>query len=221
MINIALIIIEMLFCYSSLLILYKLFKIEGIYIYAIIVTVITSIMILKEIDIMGINVSLGFSTITSLIIGGNILTQLKGKEAIRRYLIIILLTVSFSCLCLNLSALLTNGTYNVNINNDYNEIFINNLRQYMALIFSLLISIYFGSRLYYLLKRIKNKILISNILTILIIEFIENIIYVFIAYLFERNIVEIILCVIFRYIIKIVIGTIGTIPIYQITKNIE
>ena len=221
MINIALTVIEMLFCYSILLILYKKYKLEGIYIYAIVTTIISSIMILKEIDIMGVNVPLGFSLITSLIIGGNILTQLRGIEPIKKYLIIIILTFTFSCFCLNLSALLNNSTYNANNNSYYNEIFINNIRQYIAFILSITTAIYFGSKLYYLLKRIKNKIIISNILSIVIIEFIENIIYVLVAYLFDWNNVEIILCIIFRYIIKIIIGSIGTIPIYQITKNIE
>ena len=50
-------------------------------------------------------------------------------------------------------------------------------------------------------------------------EFFENIIFVIIAYLFEYPGIDIALCIIFRYMIKTIIGIMGTIPLYITGKN--
>ena len=60
----------------------------------------------------------------------------------------------------------------------------------------------------------QNKIILSNIFSIIIIEFIENIIFILIAYLYELKLIDLIMCLLFRYMIKTFIGIIGTIPIY-------
>ena len=75
-----------------------------------------------------------------------------------------------------------------------------------------------NSKLYYELKKIRNNIIFSNIFSIIIIELLDNIIFVLIAYLFEYELINIILCIIFRYMIKTIIGIIGTIPIYITNK---
>ena len=76
--------------------------------------------------------------------------------------------------------------------------------------------------MYYELKKINNRIFISNIFSIIIAELIENLLFVLIAYLFEQGksdlIFDIIFCIIFRYIIKTIIGLFGTIPIYITNK---
>ena len=221
MINIILVIIEMFICYTSLLILFKKYRIEGIYIYAIISTIVSLVMIAKEITILGINIPLGFSTITSLIIGGNLLTQLRGQEELKKYLIVIILTFMISIIFINTSVLFENSQYNLVTNKSYNQIFENNFRIYISFLISIVFSIYIINKIYYLLKRLKNKIIISNIFSIIIVEFFENIIYVLLGYLFEYSPIEIVLCIILRYIIKTIIGIFGTIPLYLAVKNIE
>ena len=214
MTNMILIVLEVLVCYISLLILVKKYKIDGIYVYAVIATFISCIMSLKQIDIMNISVPIGFASTTSLIIAGNLITQKKGPEELKTYIILILITALISCCFLNLSGLMESSDYNKFANQSYNDIFEYNLRVYIALITSVIITTWLSSKLYYLIKRLQNKIIISNIFSIIIIEFIENILFVLIAYLFEYEVLDIILCIVLRYMIKTVIGILGTIPLY-------
>ena len=216
--NIIIILIETIICYSSMILLYKKYKTDGLYTYGIIASFLSSILTLKQIDIMSIGIPTGLALTTSIIIAGNIITQKRGKEEIKEYLILIILTIFFSSLFLNISGIIESSKYNELANNSYNNIFKYNLKPYLALTLSLGLSIYCSNKLYYLLKRLQNKIYISNIFSIIIIELLENTIFVLTLYLFNYTVINIILCIIFRYLIKAIIGIIGTIPIYICNK---
>ena len=218
MINIILIFIEMIICYVLLLLLCKKFKTDGIYVYGIIATFISCIMSLKQIELMGVNVPIGFAVTTSLIIAGNMITQKRGPEELKTYLSLVLVTALISCSFLNLSGIIDSSEYNKLSNISYDNIFKYNLRISLGLTISIIISIYLSSKLYYLLKRLQNKIILSNIFSIIIVELLENILFVFIAYLFEYEPIDLILCLVIRYMIKTVIGLIGTITIYIANK---
>ena len=218
MINIILIVAEVIVAYLLLYFLNKRFNLEGIYYFGIIATFAACIMTLKNISIMEISVPLGLGVTTSLLIGGNIITQKYGKDKILSYLLVIFLTALVGSCFLNLSGLLENSEYNIFANKSYSNIFKYNLRTYIALIISLDLSVYFSSELYYLIKRVQNKVIINNILSIIIIEFVENTIFVCIAYVADFALIDVILCIIFRYLIKTLIGIIGTIPLYIINK---
>ncbi len=218
MINIILIFIEMIICHVLLLLLCKKFKTDGIYVYGIIATFISCIMSLKQIELMGVNVPIGFAVTTSLIIAGNMITQKRGPEELKTYLSLVLVTALISCSFLNLSGIIDSSEYNELSNISYDNIFKYNLRIYLGLTISIIISIYLSSKLYYLLKRLQNKIILSNIFSIIIVELLENILFVFIAYLFEYEPIDLILCLVIRYMIKTLIGLIGTITIYIANK---
>lgn len=216
--NIILVALEVIICYTAILILNKKYKTDGLYVYAIIATFLSCIMGLKQIDLLSATVPIGFGVTTSLVIAGNIITQKRGPGEIKTYITLILVTALVSCCFLNMSGLMKSSDYNLYANKSYDSIFEYNLRVYIANIISLISSVWLTSKLYYELKRIKNKIIISNIFSIVIIELLENIIFVLIAYLFVHEPINIILCVIFRYMIKTLIGIIGTIPIYITNK---
>jgi len=216
--NLILILAEVIICYLAIIILNKKYKTDGLYVYAIIATFISCIMNLKQITILEkIDIPIGFGVTTSLIIAGNIITQKRGPEEIKTYLALILVTSLVSCCFLNLSGLMEPSDYNKYANKSYDSIFEYNLRVYIATIVSIISSVWLSSKLYYELKKIKNKIVISNIFAIIIAELVENLSFVLIAYLFDPGksdiIFDIIFCIIFRYIIKTIIGLFGTIPI--------
>jgi uncharacterized integral membrane protein (TIGR00697 family) len=167
---------------------------------------------------MGVNVPIGFGVTTSLIIAGNIITQKRGPEEVKTYIGLIFITALVSCCFLNLSGLMKASDYNLYANKSYDSIFEYNLRVYIALIISSLLSVFLNSKLYYELKKVRNNVMFSNIFSIIIIELLDNILFVLIAYLFEYELINIILCIIFRYMIKTIIGLIGTIPIYITNK---
>ena len=151
--NLLLIIAEMLVCYSLMLILSKKYKTDGLYVYGIIATFTTCIMSLKSIDIMNIPVPIGFASSISIIVAGNLITQKRGPEELKTYLSLILITSLVSCSFLNLSGLMEPSKFNEMANNSFNSIFKYNIRMYLALIFSIIISNYISSKKYYLKKR--------------------------------------------------------------------
>lgn len=221
--NFLLIIAEIIVCYVMIILLNKKYKTDGLYVFAIIATFMSCIMGLKQITILEkIDIPTGLGTTTSLIIAGNIITQKRGPQEVKTYLALILVTALVSCCFLNLSGLMTASDYNKFANRSYNSIFEYNLRVYLGTIISILVGIWLSSKLYYTLKKIKNKIPISNIFTVVITELVETALFVLIAYLFEPGkseiVFDIIFCIIFRYIIKTVIGIFGTIPIYITSK---
>ena len=218
MINTILIFAETILCYIAFVVLYKKYKTDGLYIFAIFATFIACVMNLKTIEIMNIGVPLGFGITTSIVLAGNLITQRQGLEEIKNYILIILITGIVAFGTLNLSGMLNSSEYNYLANKAYDNIFVYNIRMYLALIVSTITSVYLSTNLFYTIKRIKNKIILSNIFSIIITEFFENIIFVLIAYLFEYKGIDIILCIIFRYTIKSVIGMFGTIPLYIANK---
>lgn len=219
MINILLIIGEVIICYLALLILYKKYKTDGIYVFGIIAAMLSCILNLKRISIMNVPIPLGFGLTTSIIIGANLIIQKRGKEEIKNYLILTTISILASVIVLNLSAMTESSKYGILANESYNSIFLQNLRIYIALILSVVLSIWLDSELYSLVKKIKNKIIISNIFTIIIVNFFENALFVVIAYLFDYKVIDLFLCFILRYMIKTIIGLIGTIPLYIANKN--
>ena len=216
--NISLIFAEIVISYLAIIILNKKYKTDGLYVYAIIATFISCIMNLKQIDLLGITIPIGFGVTTSILIAGNIITQKRGPNEIKTYLALILITSLISCCFLNMSGLMEASDYNKYANQAYDRIFEYNLRVYIATTISSISSVFISSKLYYELKKIKNQIIISNIFSIVIAELIENILFVLIAYLFDYKIINIILCIVFRYIIKTIIGVLGTIPVYITNK---
>lgn len=221
--NFLLIIAEVIVCYLAIILLNKKYKTDGLYVFAIIATFMSCIMGLKQITILEkIDVPTGLGVTTSLIIAGNIITQKRGPQEVKTYLALILVTALVSCCFLNLSGLMEGSDYNKFANKSYNSIFEYNLRVYLGTIVSIIVGVWLSSKLYYTLKKIQNKIPISNIFTIVITELVETILFVLIAYLFEPSkseiVFDIIFCIIFRYIIKMLIGIFGTIPIYITNK---
>lgn len=216
--NLLLVLAETLVCYIGIIILNKKYKTDGLYVYAIIATFLSCIMSLKQIDLVSITVPIGFGVTTSLVIAGNIITQKRGTDEIKTYILLIIVTALVSFCFLNMSGLMKSSDYNLYANKSYDSIFEYNLRVYIANLIALPLSVWLNSKLYYEIKKIKNNIALSNIFSIVIIELLENIIFVLIGYLFEYELINIILCIIFRYMIKAVIGAIGTIPIYISNK---
>lgn len=221
--NILLIVGEVILCYIAIIFLNKKYKTDGLYVFAIIATFISCIMGLKQITILEkIDIPTGLGITTSIIIAGNIITQKRGPQEIKTYLALILVTALVSCCFLNLSGLMEGSDYNKFANKSYDSIFEYNLRIYLGTIISIIVGVLISSKLYYELKKIKNKIGISNIFSMIIAGLVETLLFVLIAYLFDPGkseiVFDIIFCIIFRYLIKTVVGIIGTIPIYITNK---
>ena len=84
MINIYLLTIELIICLIVMLLTYKLFKLEGLYVYMISMFILSNIMTLKLIPIFEFDTNLGIVPLATIFIASNIIDQKQGPEEIKK-----------------------------------------------------------------------------------------------------------------------------------------
>lgn len=219
--NYILIIIEVFLSYLILLLFHKKFKLDGIYYYIVIATILSNIMLLNTIDILTYPISVGFGITSSIVIATIILTHKRGPSELSKLIITIIISSIISYSYLTLSSYMGISDTNKYTNISYSIIFKNNIRIYLANTISLILSIYLSTKLYHTMKQIKNKIWISNIFTTVIVEFIESIIFCVIAYAFSLKVIDLIMVIVIRYVIRTLIECFGTTVIYIDDKIVK
>lgn len=218
--NINLLCIELVVCLITLIIVYKYFKIPGLYAYSIVSFILSNIMSLKVITLYNFDINLGIIPFVSVFIASNIIIQKKGPEEIKKLILILISSSIISYLLIFMVKLLNSSNINLFTNKSYDNIFTGSERIYFANIVTMLYSLILNSKLYYYLKRIKNKIWISNLFTSIIIEFITSLLFPVLAYALIKEPIDIIKLIIIRYLISLIAAIFGTIPIY-ITNKIK
>lgn len=212
--NITLLSIELIISIITMLLLYKVYKIKGLYAYSIVAFILSNIMSLKTISVYNFDTNLGIILFTTVFISNNIIIQKKGLEETKKLLLYIIACSIISYGILYITSLIGSSNINLFTNKSYDNIFINSARIYFANIVTILYSLLFNSKLYYSLKVIKNKIYISNLFTSIITQFIASILFPIIAYAFIKSPVDIIKIIVIRYMISLIVSIIGTIVIY-------
>lgn len=212
--NLLFLLIEVILSYIILLFVYKKYKEEGIYIWIIVILLISSIMSIKSIEINNVNIALGIGVSSSIYIANNILIQKKGTEHMKK-ITTIMLIISFIFICLLiLSSGLPISDYNNILNLMYNNVILSNIKFIIANMISIISAIYINNFLYYELRKVKNKIWISNIFSSLIFAFVESIIFVLITKFINGSLYIVMMTIVIRYILRLIILIIGTDVIY-------
>ncbi len=212
--NLLFLLIEVILSYIILLFVYKKYKEEGIYIWIIVILLISSIMSIKSIEINNVNIALGIGVSSSIYIANNILIQKKGTEHMKK-ITTIMLIISFIFICLLiLSSGLPISDYNNILNLMYNNVILSNIKFIIANMISIISAIYINNFLYYELRKVKNKIWISNIFSSLIFAFVESIIFVLITKFINGSLYVVMMTIVIRYILRLIILIIGTDVIY-------
>ena len=117
-------------------------------------------------------------------------------------------------LILYLTSFMTSSNINLFASASYDNIFRDSIRIYFANFVTLLYSLLLNIKLYYYLKKMKNNIMISNLFSTIIIQFISSILFGLIAYIFNKEAIDIIKIIMIRYLVSLCIGTLATIAIY-------
>lgn len=219
--NIILIILEFLLVSGVIYFLYKKFNKEGLYIFTIIGLILLNICTLKTIEIYSIEVTTGLVINMSIYIIGIILVHKYGFEELKRLIFISIFTMLFSYIIVSLSGMLESGLYNDISNESYNVIFASNFRIFISNLISILYGLWINGLLYDKLKKAKNIIFINVILTTIIIQFIDNLIFILLAYLVTTDFLVLIGMFLIRYIIKVLIGILFISLIYVIDRKKE
>lgn len=216
--NFVLLIIEVVISYVLLIFVYKKYGDEGLHIWMVIALILSSLMCIKSIEINSVNISLGLGISSSIYIANNILVQKKGAKYINNSIImLIVFSTIFICLLL-LSSLIISSEYKNITNLIYDNIVLLNIKYVVANIISIIIGIYINDYIYYELRKIKNKIWISNILSSFIFNFVEVVIFVFITKFMNVSLYIAMMTVVMRYIIKLIMLIIGTSVIYTVNS---
>jgi len=218
--TITLLIIEGLICFITLILMYKKFKIEGLYVYSITLSFLTAFMSLKQIPIDNYDINLGLIPFVMIFTTFNIVIQKKGVEETKKLLLTIIATTLIGYIILLLISYATSSNINLFTSASYDNIFTGSIRMYFANIVTLLYSLLLNNKLYYYLKVMKNNIIISNIFSSIIIHFVASIIFGLISFIFIADILDIIKVIMIRYLLSLIIALFSTIPIY-ITKFIK
>ena len=217
--TITLLILELILCLTIQTILYKNYKTLGLYTYVIAASLISSLMSLKTINLFNYDINLGIIPFVTIITSSNILIQKKGPDSTKQLILTLSASFLVSYIILYIIHYMTPSNINLFTNASYDNIFVESPRIYFTSFVANLYSLLLNSKLYYYLKKMKNNILISNLFSSVIIQFIASILFGIIAFIFTKDIIDIIKIIMIRYLLSILISLIGTIPIY-LTKNI-
>ena len=215
-----LLIIEAIICLIMLIIMYKKYKTEGMYIYTIVSLILSFLMSLKIVTVYDYDVNLGIIPLVTVFTSSNIIIQKKGIEETKRFLMTIMATTLISYFIFLLVSYMEPSKINLFTSASYDNIFADSLRIYFANIVTLLYGLLLNNKLYYYLKVMKNNILISNLFSTIIIQFFASIIFGLVAYVFTYETIDIIKLIMIRYLISLVIGILSTVIIF-ITKYIK
>ena len=212
--NLLFLLIEVILSYIILLFVCKKYKEEGIYIWIIVILLTSSIMSIKSIEINNVNIALGIGVSSSIYIANNILIQKKGTEHMKKITTIMLIISFIFISLLILSSGLPISDYNNISNLMYNNVIFSNIKFIIANVISIITAIYINNFLYYELRKVKNKIWISNIFSSLIFAFVESIIFVLITKFINGSLYVVMMTIVIRYILRLIILIIGTDVIY-------
>ena len=111
--------------------------------------------------------------------------------------------------------------YNLTTNGVFDSLFgynLDNLRLFVSELLSIGFMLWYNAYVYYYIRKNKNKYLFSNIGSILIVQFIESIIFVLIAYVGTFEFTMLFGIIVVRYLLKVMIGCIGLLPVSIILK---
>lgn len=219
--NYVYLLIEIVLIFLLLVLFYKFGKKDGLFLYIGFMSAVLSLVMFKSIDIFSFEVDLGIPILMGIFTCSNIIVQRYGideiKLIIKSFIIPYILTIVVLCL----TSLTSSSEYNLITNNSFNSLFgynLDNLRLLVSGILSIGFMLWYNAYVYYYIRKNKNRYIFSNIGSILMVHFIESIIFVLIAYIgsFEFNMLF--GMIVIRYLLKVVIGVISLIPVSIIMK---
>ncbi len=222
--NILYLVLAILLIFLLMVIFYKFWKKDGLYLYICLMSSILSIILIGSIDILSFQVSIGIPVIMGLFICSNIIIQRYGLDEVKRILYTFGLSYIITFIVVSLVSLTFIKDYNISSNDIYDLLFgynFNNFRCIISNFISIMIMIWIGSGIYYSLRKSKNILVISNVITAFVISFIESLIFVLIAHIGNFSGIELFGMISIRYIFEIVVAIIGLIPVYILVKFID
>lgn len=212
---------QVILIFGLMVLFYRFGKKDGLFTYIGFMASVLSIIMFKSIDILSFEVDVGIPIVMAIFICSNIIIQRYGIDEIGKIIKCFVIPFILTIVLLALTSLISSSEYNTPTNNAFDSLFgynLDNLRLVVSGLLSIGFMLWYNGYIYYSIRKSKNKYLFSNIGSMLIIQFIESIIFVLIAYVGEFEINMLFGMIVIRYLIKVVIGVIGLIPVSVILK---
>ena len=219
--NYILLLVEAIIVLSIMIIFYKVGKKEGLFLYISLLASLLGLFMFKSIDILSFEVDLGIPFVMGIFASSNAIIQRYGIDEIKKIIKSFVFPFGFITIILGIICLFNSSDYNSVGNSSFDEIFgynLDNLRLVIGYLLSLGFTIWYNAYIYYYIKKNKNRYLISNIGSMLVIQFLESIIFVCISYIGVFDLGIMFGMIVIRYLLKIVIGMVGLLPFTMTIK---
>lgn len=217
-------IIEVLIIFPIMVLFYKLFKKDGLYVYICFLSTLLGFLIIGTIDIFSFQINFSIPILMGLFLVSNIIIQRYGLDEIKRIMITFNISYIVTAILIGLISLLSKYGVDFYGNKIYDLLFgysWNNIRVYIACIIASNVMFWLGGGIYYSIRKSKNILFVSNIVSTFVISFVESFIFVLIAYIGNFEFVELFGMISIRYIIEVIMGIFGLVPVYILVKFID
>ncbi len=192
-----------------LLLFYRVFKKDGLFIFIGFMGILLGIMMFKLYDFALFPVNFGLPFIMGIFIASNIIVQRYGIDEVKKIICYFIIPYISALLVVCLGSLILSSEYNNISSLAYDSLYgynLGNFRCFIGGLLSIGFMLYLNGEVYYYIRRSKNKLFLSNIGSILIVQFIESVLFILIAYLGTIDFLVIFGMIIIRYLLKVVIG---------------
>lgn len=204
-----------------MILFYRFGKKNGLFMYIVFLGALLSIVMFKSIDVLSFEVDLGIPIIMGIFICSNIIVQKYGIDEIKDIIKSFVIPYVCTAVILSLTSLIMASDYNINTSDAFDSLFgynLDNLRLFVSGLLSIGFMLWYNAYVYYYIRKNKNKFVFSNIGSLLMVQFIESIIFVFISYIGVFDFTMLFGMIVIRYLLKVVIGFISLLPIDIILK---
>lgn len=219
--NYVCLLIEIILIFLLMVLFYRFGKKDGLFAYIGFMSAVVGTIMFKSIDILSFEVDLSIPILMAIFVCSNIIIQRYGIDEINRIIKCFVIPYILTIIILSLSSLMNSSEYNMISNNAFDSLFgynLDNIRLVVSGILSIGFMLWYNAYIYFYIRKSKNKYLFSNIGSMLIIQFIESIIFVLISYVGTFDINMLFGMIVIRYLLKIIIGIIGLLPVSIILK---
>ena len=213
--------IEIITLFVLMVLFYKFGKKEGLFLYISLMATLLNLFMFKSVDILSFQIDLGIPFIIGIFICSNVIVQRYGIDEVKDIIKSFVIPYVITMFILSLVSLTGGSEYNIITNDSYDNLFsysIDSIRLNIGYLLSISFALWCNAYIYYYIRVNKNKYIFSNIGSLLVVQFIESIIFILITYVGHINITVLFGMLMIRYLFKVIIGTIGLLPFTMVLK---
>lgn len=219
--NYIFLLVEVILIFLLMVLFYRFGKKNGLFLYVGFMASILTIIMFKSIDIISFEVNLSVPIMMGIFICSNIIIQKYGIDEINSIIKSFIIPYVLTIVIFSLTSLISCSEHNLVTNEVFDGLFgynLDNLRVFISNLLSIGFMLWYNAYVYYCIRKNNNKYLFSNIGSMLIVQFIESIIFVLVAYIGSFEFMMIFGMIAIRYLFKLIIGFIGLLPVSVILK---